>query len=105
MNDEMKVEEQKEVTVSELADAVQGGIENLQDDLSNNWMVIAEAIQTILRRSGYVNAYDALKNYTRAETDMTKEKMDYFINNLQVDDILKTKLLSITPYNYYGNIV
>jgi len=80
-------------------------IDMIQDDLGNNWMVIAEAIQTILRRSGYVNAYDALKNYTRAETDMTKEKMDYFINNLQVDDILKTKLLSITPYNYYGNIV
>ena len=80
-------------------------LDMIQDDLGNNWMVIAEAIQTILRRSGYVNAYDALKNYTRTETDMTKEKMDYFINNLQVDDILKTKLLSITPYNYYGNSV
>lgn len=80
-------------------------IDMIQDDLGNNWMVIAEAIQTILRRSGYVNAYDALKNYTRAESDMTKEKMDYFINNLQIDDNLKIKLLSITPYNYYGNIV
>jgi adenylosuccinate lyase len=77
----------------------------IQSDLGNNWMVIAEAIQTILRRSGYVNAYDALKNYTRVETNMTKEKMDYFINNLQIDNVLKEKLLSITPYNYYGYIV
>lgn len=77
----------------------------IQNDLGNNWMVIAEAIQTILRRSGYVNAYDALRNYTRVETNMTKEKMDYFINNLQIDNVLKEKLLSITPYNYYGYIV
>ena len=65
-------------------------------------MVISEGIQTILRRSGYLDAYEALKQYTRTGEVMNKDRMDYFINNLEIDDILKERLLNITPFNYFG---
>lgn len=74
----------------------------IEKDLADNWIVISEGIQTILRRSGYQNAYDALKKYTRTGEIRNKENMDLFINSLQIDNTLKAKLLSITPFNYYG---
>jgi len=81
---------------------VEPNLEVIERDLSHNWMVISEGIQTILRRSGYLDAYEALKQYTRTGEVMNKDRMDYFINNLEIDDILKERLLSITPFNYFG---
>ena len=74
----------------------------IHDDLENNWVVIAEAIQTILRREGYPNPYEALKDLTRINTKITKESMSDFIDNLNISDSIKTELKAITPFNYTG---
>lgn len=74
----------------------------LTKDLENNWAVVAEAIQTILRREGYPKPYEALKELTRTNTQITKESMRNFINGLQVNDMVKQELLDITPQNYVG---
>ncbi len=76
--------------------------EKLQADLSNNWAVVAEAIQTILRREGYPKPYEALKELTRTNEAMSEKTIHTFIDTLNVDDKIKTELKKITPSNYTG---
>jgi len=76
--------------------------EKISNDLNNNWAVVAEAIQTILRRENYPNPYEALKSLTRVNSNITKEEIHYFINNLDVNNKIKKELLKITPENYTG---
>lgn len=71
-------------------------------DLENNWAVVAEAIQTILRREGYPNPYEALKGLTRTNEKINKESMSNFIETLNVPQEVKLELKSITPQNYTG---
>jgi adenylosuccinate lyase len=71
-------------------------------DLENNWAVVAEAVQTILRREGYPKPYEALKDLTRTNTHITKESMHTFINGLNVSAEVKAELLNITPQNFVG---
>lgn len=73
-----------------------------EEDLENNWAVVAEAIQTILRREGYPNPYEALKDLTRTNTAINKESMHTFIEQLKVSDSVKQELKNITPGNYLG---
>lgn len=72
------------------------------EDLEKNWAVVAEAIQTILRREGYPNPYEALKELTRTNTVINKESIQAFIDTLNVSDIIKAELKQITPSNYLG---
>jgi adenylosuccinate lyase len=74
----------------------------LKDDLNNNYMIVAEGIQTVLRLYGFSNSYELLKNLTRTGEQITKDKMEKFIDNLDIPDDLKTRLKGITPYNYIG---
>ncbi len=74
----------------------------IEQDLDNNWAVVSEAIQTILRREGYPNPYEALKGLTRTNQAITKESMSNFIETLRVSPELKNELKSITPQNYTG---
>ncbi len=74
----------------------------IHDDLDNNWAVIAEAIQTILRRENYPQPYEALKNLTRNGQTITKATMQEFINGLDVTEDIKEQLRGITPFNYTG---
>ena len=76
--------------------------EKFEEDLERNWAVVAEAIQTILRREGYPNPYEALKDLTRTNTVINKESMHAFIGNLNVSDEIKKELMQITPANYLG---
>ena len=71
-------------------------------DLENNWAVVAEAIQTVLRREAYPNPYEALKALTRTNQKITAQTMGIFIDELEVNDALKTELKQITPFNYTG---
>jgi adenylosuccinate lyase len=77
--------------------------EKIAQDLDDNWMVIAEAIQTILRREGYPQPYEALKALTRTNEKVTQATMQAFIENLSVSDTVKQELKAITPFNYTGN--
>ena len=72
------------------------------EDLEKNWAVVAEAIQTILRREGYPNPYEALKELTRTNTVINKESIHAFIETLKVSDFIKNELKQITPSNYLG---
>jgi len=74
----------------------------IHDDLDNNWAVIAEAIQTILRRENYPQPYEALKNLTRNGQAITKATMQEFIEGLDVAEDIKEQLRGITPFNYTG---
>ena len=74
----------------------------LFDDLDNTWAVVAEAIQTILRREAYPNPYEALKALTRTNTKMTPEIIHEFIETLDVSESVKEELRVITPHNYTG---
>ena len=74
----------------------------LQADLDNTWAVVAEAIQTILRREAYPHPYEALKALTRTNKPMTEETIHEFIGTLEVSDKVKAELLAITPSNYTG---
>ena len=74
----------------------------IDQDLEDNWSVVAEAIQTILRKQGYPNPYEALKELTRKNQKVTKESFSKFIDGLKVNDSLKKKLKEITPFNYTG---
>jgi adenylosuccinate lyase len=74
----------------------------LEKDLENNWAVVAEAIQTILRREGFPKPYEALKNLTRKNEATTKESVHFFIENLDISDKLKAELKLISPQNYTG---
>lgn len=76
--------------------------EAINKDLEENWVVAAEAIQTILRREGYPNPYEALKYLTRTGDKITKETLHTFINGLDVSEEIKSELLRITPFNYTG---
>lgn len=72
------------------------------EDLEKNWAVVAEAIQTILRREGYPNPYEALKDLTRTNSVINKESIHAFIETLNVNDDIKNELKQITPSNYLG---
>ncbi len=76
--------------------------EKISADLDNNWAVVAEAIQTILRRENYPKPYEALKALTRTNKIINKESIHSFINDLDVNDKIKLELLNITPHNYIG---
>ena len=76
--------------------------QKLAEDLENNWAVVAEAIQTILRRENYPNPYEALKKLTRTNSKITQNSMHNFINGLDVDDNIKNELKLITPDSYTG---
>jgi adenylosuccinate lyase len=76
--------------------------EKLQSDLDNTWAVVAEAIQTILRREAYPNPYEALKALTRTNEKMTEETIHTFIQGLDVSDAIKEELMAITPSTYTG---
>lgn len=74
----------------------------IREDLDQNWAVVAEAIQTILRREQYPNPYEALKELTRGNNQITKESMHAFIKNLKVSAAVKKELKSISPFDYTG---
>ena len=74
----------------------------LNEDLNENWIVVAEAIQTILRKEGFKNPYEALKELTRSNTKVDQQEIQKFIEELNVDEQVKSKLKSITPFNYTG---
>lgn len=76
--------------------------EKLREDLENTWAVVAEAIQTILRREAYPHPYEALKALTRTNEKMTEERIHAFVQTLNVSDSVKAELMAITPYNYTG---
>ena len=74
----------------------------IDEDLSSNWAVLAEAIQTILRREGYPNPYEALKGLTRTNQEINQESLHNFIDELEIDTKIKVELKKITPFNYTG---
>lgn len=76
--------------------------EAIERDLEKNWAVVAEAIQTILRREGYPNPYEALKALTRTNSKITRESIADFIDTLEISNELKEQLKQITPANYTG---
>ena len=76
--------------------------EKLREDLESTWAVVAEAIQTILRREAYPHPYEALKALTRTNEKMTEERIHAFVQTLNVSDSVKAELMAITPYNYTG---
>ena len=89
--------------------SVQKGLEKLlvntdkiNQDLDQNWAVVAEAIQTILRREKYPNPYEALKALTRTNSKITQESMHQFIEDLDIDSDIKTQLKALSPFNYTG---
>jgi len=74
----------------------------IEEDLENNWAVISEAIQTILRREGYSKPYETLKNLTRINSKINKKTIHDFIDSLNIGPEIKTELKNISPYNYTG---
>jgi adenylosuccinate lyase len=76
--------------------------EKINNDLENNWAVVAEAIQTILRREGYLNPYEALLELTRTNQKITRDSITRFINSLDVSEEVRNELREITPFNYTG---
>jgi adenylosuccinate lyase len=74
----------------------------LHEDLEDNWAVVAEAIQTVLRREAYPNPYEALKHLTRGKTKILASDIHDFIDGLDVNDTLRAELQAITPHNYTG---
>lgn len=76
--------------------------EVIKNDLDNNWSVVAEAIQTILRREGYPKPYEVLKELTRTHKKITKESIHNFIDKLAIGDNIKEELKKISPDNYTG---
>jgi adenylosuccinate lyase len=76
--------------------------EAIKADLDRNWAVVAEAIQTILRREHYPKPYEALKELTRGKSSITKDSIHEFIDTLQVTATIKKELKKITPFNYVG---
>jgi adenylosuccinate lyase len=76
--------------------------EKIAGDLNNNWMVVAEAIQTVLRREGYPKPYEALKELTRGVNQISEKNIHQFIEQLQIDNNIKMELKNITPFNYIG---
>ena len=76
--------------------------EAFEEDLENNWAVVAEAIQTILRREAYPNPYEDLIGLTRTNEQINQESIANFIDTLEVSDEIKAELKVITPSNYTG---
>lgn len=76
--------------------------EVIEKDLESNWAVVAEAIQTILRRENYPKPYEALKDLTRTNEAVTSETIKRFIEGLNISKEVKDELLKITPHNYTG---
>jgi adenylosuccinate lyase len=76
--------------------------EKFEQDLENNWAVVAEAIQTILRREGYPNPYEVLKGLTRTNEKINQQSIAGFIDTLAISDAIKVELKQITPSNYTG---
>jgi adenylosuccinate lyase len=76
--------------------------ESIEKDLENNWAVVAEAIQTILRREAYPNPYEALKDLTRTNTKINQQTISDFVDGLDVSENIKSELKAITPFNYTG---
>ena len=76
--------------------------EKIKEDLDHNWAVVAEAIQTILRREGYPNPYEALKELTRTNAAITQASIQDFIEGLDIDSKIKAEMKNISPYNYTG---
>lgn len=76
--------------------------EKIYEDLDNNWAVVAEAIQTVLRREQYPNPYEALKDLTRGKKQINKQTIHQFIDGLDVSPSVKKELKAITPHNYVG---
>ena len=76
--------------------------EKLREDLDNTWAVVAEAIQTILRRAAYPNPYETLKALTRTNEKLTAEKIQDFIETLEVSEDVKNELRAISPSTYTG---
>ncbi len=74
----------------------------IENDLNDNWAVVAEAIQTILRREGFPKPYEALKGLTRTNSEITKESIQDFIHTLEISEEIKSELLQISPQNYTG---
>ena len=76
--------------------------DKIKNDLDNNWAVVSEAIQTILRREGYPNPYEALLDLTRTNQKITAESISNFIDNLDLNENIKVELKGITPFSYTG---
>ena len=76
--------------------------EAIQNDLQKNWAVVTEAIQTILRREGYPEPYEALKALTRLHSNIDRNTISEFIENLDVTQTVKDELKKISPENYMG---
>ena len=74
----------------------------LQQDLENNWMVVSEAIQTVLRREGFPQPYEALKALTRGKAHIGRDEIHAFIHGLSVPEDIRAELLAVTPFNYTG---
>jgi len=78
--------------------------QKLHADLDNNWAVVAEAIQTILRRENYPKPYEALKELTRGKESIDKKAIHNFIDSLKISASLKKELKAVAPFNYTGKI-
>ena len=76
--------------------------DKINKDIEENWIVVSEAIQTILRREGYSNPYEIMKELTRNNQKIDKESLHRFIDELKIDDTIKKELKQISPYNYTG---
>ena len=74
----------------------------INKDIEENWIVVSEAIQTILRREGYENPYEVMKELTRKNSKINKDYLHSFIDKLKIDDKIKKELKQISPYNYTG---
>jgi adenylosuccinate lyase len=74
----------------------------IHEDLENNWAVVAEAIQTILRREKYENPYEALKKLTRGKQRIDRKTIHQFVDGLKISESVKKELKKITPHNYTG---
>jgi len=77
--------------------------ERLRQDLDQNWEVLAEPVQTVMRRHGVEQAYEKLKELTRGKSGITRESMQAFIRTLAIPDNAKKRLLALTPDTYTGN--
>ena len=77
-------------------------LDAIDRDLENNWAVVAEGIQTVLRREGYPKPYEALKDLTRTNKHITRDSISEFIDGLDVNDVVKEELKAITPQSYTG---
>jgi adenylosuccinate lyase len=76
--------------------------DKINQDLEENWIVVSEAIQTILRREGYKNPYEVMKELTRKNSKIDRENLHTFIDKLKINDKIKKELKQISPYNYTG---